>query len=57
MKPAFGILRRVERRQSNATITEQTSNTFTKTRSEYQIMVTQIVVLWLTVWTTETDWT
>jgi hypothetical protein len=56
MRPAFGILRHVERRVSNETMTENTGSTYTMTKSHYQILVTRIVVFWITVWTHETDW-
>lgn len=57
MRPAFGIFRHVERRQSNPTITEKSASSVTETVTGYQILVTRLVILWVTVWTTETDWT
>ena len=57
MRPAFGIFRHVERRQSNPTITERTDSAITETRTEYQIIVTRIVLLWITIWKHETHWT
>lgn len=55
MRPAFGIIRHVERRESNAQITERDGNSFTETRTLYAIMVTRVVLLWLTVWTHESE--
>ncbi|MGK7653187.1 hypothetical protein ACSQ76_12450 [Roseovarius sp. B08] len=56
-RPAFGILRHVERRQSNPTITARTASAFTETRTEYQVLVTRFVLCWITIWKHETDWT
>lgn len=57
MRPVFGILRHVERRESNETITERTASHITKTRTHYQVMVTRLVLFWLVVWSHEIDWT
>lgn len=57
MKPAFGIFRHVERRHSNPTITDGPGSMFTETRTEYRILVTRIVLLWVTIWKHEADWT
>lgn len=57
MRPAFAVLRNVERRETNATITERTGSTVTTTTNHYLILVTKIIVLWVVVWTHETDWT
>lgn len=56
MRPAFGILRHVERRESNGQETEREGNHFTVTRTLYAVMVTRIVILWLTVWTHESEY-
>lgn len=56
MRPAFGILRHVERRASNAQITERDQNgNTTRTTTIYAVMVTRVVILWLTVWTHEAE--
>lgn len=56
MRPAFGVLRHVERRESNPTVTKQSAQMITETRTQYQIMVTRVVLFWVTVWKHETDW-
>jgi hypothetical protein len=57
MKPAFGIFRHVERRQSNPTVTNRDGAMLTKTTTGYQIMVTRLVIFWVTVWVHETELT
>lgn len=57
MATAFGIFRHVERRQSNPTMTHRSESMITETRTEYQILVTRVVMLWVTIWKHETDWT
>lgn len=56
MRPAFGILRHVERRESNGQETERGDNSFTVTRTLYAVMITRIIVLWITVWTHESEY-
>lgn len=56
MRPAFGILRHVERRESNGQETERDGNQLTITRTLYGVLVTRIVILWLTVWTHESEY-
>lgn len=55
MRPAFGILRHVERRESNGQETERDGDRFTVSRTLYAVMVTRVIILWLTVWTHETE--
>lgn len=55
-RPAFALLRHVERRQSNQTVTERSQSTMTLTRTEYQVMVTRLIILWVTVWTREEEY-
>lgn len=55
MRPAFGVLRHVERRESNKQLTGREGNYVTETSTIYAVMITRIIVLWLTVWTYETQ--
>jgi hypothetical protein len=57
MRPAFGMLRHVEQRESNAVVTERAQNSITTSVTVYSIMVTRIVIFWLTVWTHESEFT
>lgn len=57
MRPAFGILRHVEQRESNGVVTESGLNSITTSVTVYSIMVTRIIILWLTVWTHESEFT
>lgn len=57
MRTAFGITRHVERRVSNQTETGRDGNLVHLTRSHYQILVTRVVIFWVTIWTHEADWT
>lgn len=56
MRSPFAVLRHVERRQSNPTISERSASMITEVRTEYQVMVIRVVVLWLTVWTHEAEY-
>lgn len=55
MRPAFGVLRHVERRESNKQLTGRDGNRITETSTLYAVMVTRVVILWITVWTHETQ--
>lgn len=55
MKPAFGILRQVERRESNA-VDRRIDGQLMCQHVIYDVLVTRVVVLWVTVWTHETRW-
>lgn len=55
MRPAFGLVRHIERRVTNATVTEKTREGFTQTSNQYLILVTRLVLFWLVVWIHEKD--
>lgn len=57
MRPAFGILRHVEKRESNGVVTERDDTSTTVATIIYAVMVTRIVLFWLTVWTHESQFT
>ena len=57
MRPAFAITRQVERRASNPQITSSEGSSYTQTRTLYEIMVTRVIFLWVTVWVHETEYT
>jgi hypothetical protein len=52
----FGIIRHVERRESNEQLTASDGIIGTKTKTLYQISVARVIAFWLVIWVSETDY-
>lgn len=53
MRPMFGTTVELERRESNAQVTNRDQLTITETRTQYSVLVKRYFAFWMVVFATE----